>query len=128
MSETSTCTSNCFLVSERPNTWSDASPTLRKQVLAAKWRELKIDNEWEAIMDADYFIKQKPQWGIGRNKHSLVELLQTIFGHHKWTPEQYQSFVEQLEAKILDNLNGFLETDIIEQLDRVHENTNREVA
>ena len=124
MSETSTC----FLLAEMPKDWYSANDDLRKQVLAAKWREQPMTEEVTAFVDSDYWREPGKNGELRRNKHSIVELLQTVFAHEQWNNKDYRDFVVRLEQFLLFNLNEYLGDEIVEQLDRLHENTNREVA
>ena len=124
MSETSTC----FLLAEMPDDWYSADDDLRKQVLAAKWREQPMTEEVTAFVDTDYWREPGKQGNLRRNKHSIVELLQTVFAHEQWTNKLYRDFVVRLEQFLLYNLDQYLGEEIVAELDRHHENTNREVA
>ncbi len=124
MSETSTC----FLLAEMPEDWYSADDDLRKQVLAAKWREQPLSEEVTAFTDNDYWWNPGKQGELRRNKHSIVELLQTVFAHEQWNNKDYRDFVVRLEQFLLFNLDQYLGDEIVAELDRLHENTNREVA
>tara|TARA_R100000458_G_scaffold59712_1_gene71320 strand:- start:1342 stop:1680 length:339 start_codon:yes stop_codon:yes gene_type:complete len=111
-----------------PEDWYSADDDLRKQVLAAKWREQPLSEEVTAFTDNDYWWNPGKQGELRRNKHSIVELLQTVFAHEQWNNKDYRDFVVRLEQFLLFNLDQYLGDEIVAELDRLHENTNREVA
>ena len=121
-------TSTCFLLAEMPNDWCSANDALRKQVLAAKWVEQPMTEEVTAFVDSDYWREPGKQGELRRNKHSIVELLQTVFAHEQWNNKDYRDFVVRLEQGLLFNLDQYLGDEIVAELDRLHEENAREVA
>ena len=121
-------TSTCFLLAEMPDDWYSADDDLRKQVLAAKWREQPMTEEVTAFVDSDYWWNPGKQGELRRNKHSIVELLQTVFAHEQWANKDYRDFVGRLEQFLLYNLDQYLGDEIVAELDRLHEENDREVA